>query len=335
MFIFELQLSAAIFLDCFSGDPRFIPHPVQLIGFLCVRSEKLFRKTLNSEYVAGLFAFFTVFILSISLTSLILFTANSFSSLFAQTIAIILLYTCLAARGLVAHSRAVYNALQNTETLEPAQTAVAQIVGRDTSNLSQKGIIRACVETVAENMVDGVTAPLFYAVMLSLFAPILGVTPLFLAVLGAMGYKAVNTMDSMFGYKNERYINFGRTAAKVDDFVNWLPARISGLFLVPAAFFLGLDWKNSFIIFRKDRLSHASPNAAHPEAAVAGALGIELGGTSMYFGEEVVKPVIGFDKRRAEDKDILRANTIMLLGSFLFLIALLLFRFLVLKIFLY
>ncbi len=326
MSIFELQLSAAILLDCLLGDPRFLPHPVQLIGLFCIWSEKTFRIICSSEYIAGLLAFLTVFLLSITLTSLILFIANSFSAFFAQIIAIFLLYTCLAARGLVAHSRKVYNALQNRETLESARIAVAQIVGRDTSDLTRKGIIRACIETVAENMVDGVTAPLFYAVLLSLLTPVFGVNPLFLAVLGSMGYKAVNTMDSMFGYKNERYIKFGRTAAKVDDFVNWLPARISGLFLIPAAFFLGLDWKNAFMVFRKDRLSHASPNAAHPEAAVAGALGIELGGTSMYFGKEVVKPVIGFDKRKVEDRDILRANNIMLLGSFLFLIALLLFR---------
>ena len=332
MFIFELQLSAAILLDCFFGDPRFLPHPVQMIGLLSLQSEKIFRKAFKSEYIAGLFAFWAVLFLSIALTSSVIFAAYVCSSFLAQCIAIILLYTCLAARGLVVHSHLVYSKLQNAKTLEHARIAVAQIVGRDTSTLTRKGIIRACVETVAENMVDGVTAPLFYAILFSLFEPLLGINTLFLAVIGAMAYKTVNTMDSMFGYKNERYIHFGRTAAKIDDFVNWLPARISGFLLIAAAFFLRLDWKNSFAIFKRDRLSHASPNAAHPESAVAGALGIELGGTSIYFGKELVKPTIGFDKRKTENKDILKTNNLMLLGSFLFLIIALIFRFLIVEV---
>jgi len=209
---------------------------------------------------------------------------------------------------------------------------VAQIVGRDTSQLDRLGIIRACVETVAENMVDGVTAPLFYAVLFSLFSPLTGIDPLFLATIGAMGYKTVNTMDSMFGYKNKKYLYFGRTAAIIDDIVNWIPARISGVVLIPAAFFLGLDWKNAFIVFRRDRLAHASPNAAHSESAVAGALRIELGGTSVYFGKEMVKPAMGYPHRELESKDIIKTNHLMLMGSFLFLLSMLFCRLLIVQI---
>jgi adenosylcobinamide-phosphate synthase len=332
MFLFELQIGAAVLLDLLFGDPRWLPHPVRLIGVFCVWSEKIFRKLLSSELSAGIFAVVTVLFLTLALTAVLLLSSNYYSSFLGKVIAVFLLYTTLAARGLVAHSRVVYNALFNTDSLDAARTAVGQIVGRDTAELDRKGIIRACVETVAENMVDGVTAPLFYGILLSLFAPITGIDPLFLAVFGAMGYKAVNTMDSMFGYKNERYLFFGRTAAGLDDLVNWIPARISGLMLVAAAFLLRFDWKNSLRILKRDRLAHASPNAAHSEAAVAGALGIELGGGSIYFGKKMTKPVIGDEQRMAEDRDILRTNDLMFLGSFLFLIAMLVSRFFLLQI---
>jgi adenosylcobinamide-phosphate synthase len=332
MFLFELQISAAVFLDLLLGDPRWLPHPVRLVGIFCVWSEQAFRKLLASEFLAGLFAVCTVLFLTLVLTAVLLLSVNYYSSFLGQVVAVFLVYTGFAARGLVAHSRVVYDALLNTDSLDAARTAVGRIVGRDTAELDRKGIIRACVETVAENMVDGVTAPLFYGVLLSLFAPVTGIEPLFLAVFGVMGYKAVNTMDSMFGYKNERYLFFGRTAARLDDLVNWVPARISGLILIPAAFLLGLDWKNAFTIFKRDRLAHASPNAAHSEAAVAGALGIALGGRSIYFGKEMTKPVIGADRRMAEDRDILRTNDLMFMGSFLFLLAMLALRFFLLQI---
>jgi len=330
--VFELQLMAAVLLDCLLGDPRFLPHPVRLVGFFCVTCEKIFRKLFSTELLAGFAAFVTVLFLSLALTAVLLFSTNHYSGFLAQIFAVILLYSTIAARDLVSHSRTVYRALVDDESLDNARSAVAQIVGRDTSVLDRKGIIRACVETVAENMVDGVTAPLFYAVVFSLFSPLLPIEPLFLAVFGAMGYKAVNTMDSMFGYKNERYLYFGRVAAKFDDAVNWVPARLSGLVLVPAAFFLGLDWKSGFRIFTRDRLAHASPNAGHTEATVAGVLGIELGGTSIYFGKKIIKPAIGEDKRPAEDMDILRSNNLILVGSLLFLSTLLLIRIFIVQI---
>lgn len=263
-----------------------------------------------------------------------LFWGYIFSPFLAQFLAIFLLYTTVAMRDLIVHSKMVYRQLQinDSASLDPARKAVAQIVGRDTDALDRKGIIRATVETVAENMVDGVTAPLFYAVLCTLFAPLTGINPIFLAVLGAIGYKTVNTMDSMFGYKNTKYLYFGRSAARIDDFVNFVPARLSGILLVPAAALCGYNWRNAWIVFSRDRLAHASPNAAHPEAAVAGALGIELGGASQYFGEKIVKPLIGHDEEEIEKDDIHRTNRLMLVASFLFLLVVLLVRFLFLQI---
>lgn len=334
MFLFELQISIAVFLDLLFGDPRWLPHPVRLIGFFCNISEKIFRKVTSSEAIAGLLSVITVLLLTLGGTTLLIAFINLFSPLFAKLAAVYLLYTMIAARDLVVHSRQVYSALQeDTKNLDAARIAVAQIVGRDTAALDRKEIIRASIETVAENMVDGVTAPLFYAVLFSIFAPLTGIDPLFLAVTGAMGYKAVNTMDSMFGYKNDQYLHFGRIAAKFDDFVNLLPARISGLLLVPAACILGLNWRNALFILKRDRLAHASPNAAHPEAAVAGALDVELGGVSIYFGREVKKPTIGDNTRPINNLDILLANRLMLIGSFFFLFILLICRFSLIQLF--
>ncbi len=316
----------ALLLDLFFGDPRWFPHPVRIIGFFCIRCENLFRKLFHSEFWAGVVTVAAVLSLTLGCTASLLLAVASVSHPASILLAIFLLYTSIAARDLVRHSRAVYNSIQNTESLEPARQAVAQIVGRDTATLGKKGIVRACVETVAENMVDGVTAPLFYAICLTLLAPATGMDPLFLAVFGAAFYKAVNTMDSMFGYKNDRYLAFGKMAARLDDLVNFLPARLSALTLVPAAFFLGLDTRHTWSVLKRDRLSHASPNGGHPEAAFAGALGVQLGGASSYFGKELVKPLLGDPVREIEDRDILRSNRLMLLGSILFCMVLLVLR---------
>lgn len=331
MFLFELQISIAVILDLLFGDPHYLPHPVRIIGYFCDYSEKVFRKLTASDAMAGMLSFATVLCITICGTTLILACINLYSSMIAQIVAILLLYTTVAARDLVVHSRKVYTALQNLKNLDAARNAVAQIVGRDTEKLDKKGIIRACIETVAENMVDGVTAPLFYAVFFSFFAIYSGGNPLFSAAIGAMGYKAVNTMDSMFGYKNEKYLHFGKVAAKFDDFVNFIPARISTLMIIPAAFVLGLNWKNAFMICKRDRLAHASPNAAHAEAAFAGALNVELGGVSVYHGKEIKKPSIGDNNCPVKETDILLANRLMLLGSLFFLIMLLTIRIFVIQ----
>ena len=325
-YLFELQLWAAVLLDLFCGDPRWFPHPVRLIGLFCTWLEAVFRRLVKSQLLAGALTVASVIGLTLSLTATLLLSASLLSIILAQILAVFVLYTSVAARDLVVHSKSVYQALEDTTSLDPARIAVSHIVGRDTATLSRAGIIRACVETVAENMVDGVTAPLFYAILFSMLSPVTGTDPIVLAALGAITYKAVNTMDSMIGYKNDRYLLFGRSAARLDDLVNFFPARISGLLLVPAALVLGLNWQGAFKVFVKERLEHASPNAGHPEAAVAGALGIQLGGVSNYFGKVVSKPCIGESSREIEATDILRTNRLMLLGSLFFLLLMLLLR---------
>jgi adenosylcobinamide-phosphate synthase len=326
MYFFELQLVSALCLDLCIGDPRWFPHPVRIIGFFCIRLELFTRSLFTSEYMAGLVTLLTVLLVTIGGTGCFLFLLNLLSPVLSLLFAVFLLYTSVAIRDLIIHSKEVYRQLAGNSDLDGARKAVSMIVGRDTSVLDRIGVIRATVETVAENMVDGVTAPLFYAVLFSFLSLITGVEAIILAALGAIAYKAVNTMDSMFGYKNERYLHFGRSAALLDDLVNWFPARLSGLCLIPAAAMCGFSGADAFIIFMRDRLSHASPNAAHPEAAVAGALGIQLGGTSQYFGKAMVKPVIGVAKRDAEQEDILRTNRLMLVGSLVFFILILFLR---------
>lgn len=328
MHVFEFQLFAALVLDLLLGDPFWFPHPVRIIGWFCVRVETISRKLFVSQHLAGMVTVAVVLAATLGLVSLLLVMAARLSPLVRDGFAVFLLYTTIAARDLIRHSRAVFTALQKNDPsgLQAGRQAVAMIVGRDTAGLDRVGVIRACVETVAENMVDGVAAPLFYGVLGASCASVLHMSPVVLAACSAMGYKAINTMDSMFGYKNERYLEFGWTAARLDDVVNFIPARLSGLLLVPAAFFLGLDWKNGFRIFCRDRLQHASPNSGHTEAAVAGALGVRLGGTSIYFGRPVVKPTMGDATRELVDSDIPVANRLMLTGSALVVLLLLLVR---------
>lgn len=328
MQIFELQLLSALALDLLLGDPRWFPHPVRIIGWFCIRLESFFRRIIANERLAGMLTVLVVLVTTLALVALPLLMAGRVSSLLADGLAIFLLYTSVAARDLIRHSKAVFTALQleGDAGLQAGRQAVAMIVGRDTAALDRAGVIRATVETVAENMVDGVTAPLFFAVMGGIAAPVIGVSPIAAAALAALGYKAVNTMDSMFGYKNERYLAFGWAAARLDDVCNFIPARLSGLLLAAASPLLGLDWKNSFRVFFRDRLCHASPNSGHSEAAVAGALGVRLGGVSIYFGSPVAKPTMGDNTRELAVTDILLTNRLMLAGSALVLLFLLFCR---------
>ena len=205
-------------------------------------------------------------------------------------------YWMLAAKSLKDESMKVYKELKK-EDLKAARYAVSMIVGRDTQRLTAEGVTKAAVETVAENASDGVMAPLLY---LAIGGPVLGVF-----------YKAVNTMDSMVGYKNEKYLYFGRFAAKVDDVLNYIPARLSALFMVAAAGLTGLSAKNAWKIFKRDRYNHASPNSAQTEAAMAGALGVQLAGDAYYFGTLYKKKTIGDALRPVECEDIRRANRLM------------------------
>ena len=217
---------------------------------------------------------------------------------------VVICWQILATKSLRTESMKVVRALESG-TLDDGRKAVSMIVGRDTAQLSEEEVLNAAVETVAENAADGILAPLIWAAVLG---PV-----------GGMCYKAVNTMDSMVGYKNDRYLYFGRTAAKLDDVCNFLPARISGLLMCLAACF-GFDAKGAWRIFRRDRKNHLSPNSAQTEAACAGALGLQLGGAHLYFGKMVEKPTIGDASRSVTRADVRRANDLALITAILALV---------------
>ena len=324
--IYILQLLSAVLLDLLIGDPPWLPHPVRAIGRLCTLCEKVTRKVFLNTYFAGMVTVFLVIAGTGSSVVLILYGAILLSPILGVVISIIFLATTLATRDLLRHSNAVYLQLISGGSLERARTAISMIVGRDTKDLNREGVIRACIETVAENMVDGITAPLFYAILASFAAPFMGLSPIAGSVLGAFLYKAINTMDSMIGYKNEKYLQFGRCAARLDDMVNFFPARISGLCMIPAAFLVKLDYREASRIFWRDRLAHASPNAGHTEAATAGALGLQLGGPSRYFGKIVEKPYLGDGVRLPQADDIIKTHRLVLVGTLIFFLLLISIR---------
>ena len=240
-----------------------------------------------------------VITVSAGICFVILHLTYTLNSILGFIIESVITYQCLAAKSLYVESMKVYKAL-NQEGLAAGRKAVSMIVGRDTESLDEKGVIKAAVETVAENTSDGVIAPLIY---LAIGGPVLGIA-----------YKAINTMDSMVGYKNDKYMDFGRAAAKLDDVVNFIPARLSAVLMIFSCLFLGKDYSfvNAFKIFRRDRFKHASPNSAQTESVCAGALGLQLAGPASYFGKVVDKKYIGDPIRSIELKDIKRANILML-----------------------
>ena len=306
----EYQIIIACGLDLLLGDPQWLPHPVRGIGWLTARLEKISRALLPAT-AAGIVTV-TLTLLATGVATWGLLTgASAIHPALGTAVSILLLYTSVALRDLIAHGHQVYLALRQND-LPLARARVAWLVSRDTSHLDARGITRATVESVAENLVDGITAPLLFAF---LGGPV-----------GVMCYKAASTMDSMFGYKNDTYREFGWAAARLDDLLNFVPARLTGLLLPLAALLLGYDWRNSWRVFRRDRLHHASPNAGHSEAAVAGALGVQLGGPGIYFGTPIVKPTLGDPRRAIEPADIRRANRLVLLAALLTLLALLLLR---------
>ncbi|MHB8989492.1 MAG: adenosylcobinamide-phosphate synthase CbiB [Desulfobulbia bacterium] len=306
----EYQILIAILLDQLFGDPRWLPHPVRIIGAACTWCERITRALLP-PLAAGISSVILVLALTGATTWGMIAGATLLHPWLGTAASIVILYTTIATRDLVRHSTEVYVALQNGN-LPEARKRVGMIVGRDTANLDQAGVTRAAVESVAESMVDGVTAPLFFAL---LGGPV-----------GAMLYKAVNTMDSMFGYKNAQYRKFGWAAARLDDLANFIPARLTSLMIPAASFPLRLDPKRSLLTLLRDRFAHASPNSGHTEAAVAGALGVQLGGPNSYFGTVMEKPAIGDATRPLEPQDILRANRLMLLASALTLLVCLALR---------
>jgi len=292
----EHQIALALLLDALLGDPRWLPHPVRLIGGLALGGERLCRWLVPHERTSGILA--VIFVLAVTGLSGwgVILLAGRLHPWAGEALSVLLLYTCFAARDLTAHSRAVFAALRDGD-LVLARQRVAMLVGRDTARLDEAGVVRACVESVAENTVDGMTAPLFWAVI---GGPV-----------AALVYKAVNTLDSTFGYKNERYRLFGWASARLDDLANLMPARLTGVVMVAAGFVNGLSGRNAWRILRRDRLRHASPNSGHTEAAMAGTLGLRLGGPNSYFGEVVEKPNIGDDLVAPIPDHIEQANRLL------------------------
>jgi adenosylcobinamide-phosphate synthase len=303
-----LSIGAAFLMDVVFGDPPSLPHPVRLIGAYISSFEKHVRRLAKSELgtkATGVFLLITTVALAYLLPWYVLRLAGSMSLYLYHIVNVLLMYTCIAARCLSDEGGRIYNALQEGD-LEKSRKLLSMIVGRDTHSLNESGITRGAVETVAENTSDGVVAPLFYM--------FIGGAPL------AMAYKAVNTLDSMVGYKNERYLNFGWASARFDDIANYIPARLTGILMVLAAMLLRLDYKKSFQILIRDSRNHSSPNSGFPEAAAAGALGVQLGGTNYYFGKSLEKPTIGEPLRPLDRHDIKAVIRLMYAASILALI---------------
>lgn len=305
---------AGFVLDLLIGDPHFIPHPVRLIGSLISSLDKRLNcdagynsseKKLNLiKYKRGMLLAFTVIFATFAMSVIIIVAAYSIN-LYAGVIAeAVMTWQILATKCLRVESMRVYDALK-TDGVDAGRRAVSMIVGRDTSVLDAAGVTRAAVETIAENTSDGVIAPMLYT---AIGGPVLGFV-----------YKAVNTMDSMLGYKNDKYMYFGRFAARLDDVVNFIPARISAYLMIAAAFIGGrqFDGKNAYHIFKRDRFNHASPNSAQTESVCAGALRVHLAGDAVYFGKLVKKKYIGDGLREIEYEDIKRANRLMYITAFL------------------
>lgn len=294
-----LLVFAALVLDWLLGDPRWLPHPVVAVGRLVTALERQLRRLVTNERAAGVI----LLVLTVGITGgtawLLVLGAGLVHPVAGFAVEALLGWTCLAARSLHGESKLVADALAAGDLAE-ARFFLSRIVGRDTAELTEPEIWRGVVETVAENTSDGVIAPLFWFMI--------GGAPL------ALAYKAVNTLDSMVGYKNERYLHFGWASALFDDLANLLPARITGLLMVLVAPLAGLSGPGAWRIMRRDRRNHSSPNAGIPEAAAAGALGVRLGGMNVYFGRPVAKPTIG-DPLNPLDRTAWRGAVRLMYGS--------------------
>lgn len=304
-----LSVCLGFLLDLCLGDPSWMPHPVVWIGRGISAAQRLLRrlfpKSPQGEFAAGIVLAVVIPLLSLVISGSILYLAYRISFWLWFALHTFWAYQILAARCLAQESRKVYKALRDKD-LPAARKWLSYLVGRETQNLDEEDITKACVETVAENTSDGVAAPLLYL--------LLGGVPL------GMSYKAINTLDSMVGYRNEKYEYFGKASAKLDDMANWIPARICGLLMIASAWILKMSAGGALRVFRSDRKNHLSPNSAHTESVAAGALGIQLGGAHIYFGKVVEKPTIGEPLRPAQAEDILKTNRMMIVTSVLLLV---------------
>lgn len=300
-----LAICIAFVIDACIGDPYWFPHPVKFIGKYIKWFERTFYKNQKNIRFIGLLLTLTTVLLSFGLTVLILWIAAKVHIIVFWLINVLIMWTCIAHRCLGDEARKVYKGLREND-LDGARKQVGYLVARETDQLEEVQVCKAVIETVVENTSDGIIAPLFYMAM--------GGAPLGIA------YKAINTLDSMVGYKNQRYKEFGYVSAKLDDLANYIPARITGVLMVIASFFLKLDYRQAFKILKRDRRKHASPNAGYPEAATAGALGIVLGGDNVYFGRVISKPTIGDANQPVFLEHIKNSIQLMTYSSVLFLI---------------
>lgn len=304
----EILIAAIIgfILDLIFGDPHWMPHPIRLIGFFISKGEKIVRKIIpKKEFLGGMIL--TIFVVGISfiIPFGILFAAGSINIYLKIAIESIFIYQIMATKSLRTESMRVYKYLKNNDILN-SRKYLSWIVGRDTENLNESQIVKATVETVAENTSDGVIAPLIYVMI--------GGAPL-----GFM-YKAINTLDSMIGYKNDKYLYFGRFSAKLDDIANFIPAIVASYVMILGSFIMRLDYKNAIKIYKRDRHNSSSPNSAKTEAVTAGALQVQLLGDAYYFGKLVKKKTIGDDIRPVKIQDIIIVNNLMYTTSILSLI---------------
>lgn len=293
-------------LDLILGDPHWLPHPIRLIGYLISKGEKVIRRLLpetkNGELIGGTLLTAAITCIAFFVPLMILYFAGRVSPILQLGIHSIFCYQILATKNLKTESMKVYNQLLKNDIIQ-ARKYLSWIVGRDTARLNEVEITKATVETIAENTSDGVIAPLIFIV--------LGGAPL------GFLYKAINTLDSMIGYKNDRYLFFGRFAAKLDDFFNYIPAIISAYTMIGASFLTGLDYRSAYRIYKRDRRNHSSPNSAKTESVCAGALNIQLAGDAYYFGKLVKKQTIGDSNRTIEIKDIVLTNKLMYVTAIL------------------
>lgn len=304
----EYQIAIAFAMDAVLGDPSWFPHPVRIIGKFAAGLERPLRSLCRNAFIAGLVLWLIVLLFVGGIVGGILFTAYRIHPLAGDILGIFLLYFGMAGRDLIDHSRRVHKSLV-TNDLPEARRRLSMMVGRDTANLDQAGIVRATVESVAESLLDGVTAPIFFAV---LGGPV-----------GIWLYKVVNTLDSMFGHKDRQYILFGRTAAKIDDAANYIPARLTAWLVSVAALLTGFNARNSLRILRRDGRKHSSPNAGLCEAAFAGAMEMRLGGLNYYDGQPEYLPTLGDDQQPLTTRHIRQANWLMIATTLLFLLLLL------------